>query len=186
MADKATNIILLCEDKQHERFARAFLRERGVERRRIRSVPLPDGRGDAKQWICTQFPSELKAYRAKANHLNNLLIVVTDVDNKTVQQRAETLNQACRESEVVIRREDERVAFILPKWAIETWILALNGQILDENERVEARHKAEAQQLNTVMAEKLSNICKQRDLASPVPSSLEIACHEFQRIAPYL
>lgn len=180
MASKATTIVLLCEDKQHERFARTFLRKRGVESRRIRSL-IHNGNGDAKQWICAQFPNELKAYRAQANHLNNLLIVVTDVDNRTVQERAETLNQACRDCGLPIRRDGERVMFVLPKWAIETWILALAGRAINEGERIDSRHKSEAQGITPKMAEKLFGLCTHH-MELPDQPSLNAACVEFQRI----
>jgi len=187
MVLRATNIILLCEDKQHERFVRAFLRKWcKIDRRRIRLIPIPNGRGDAKKWICNQLPNELKAYRAKANHLNNLLIVVTDVDNITVQQRADTLNQACMDAGVESRRENERVVFIMPKWAIETWILTLNGQDVNEDKQIETRHKQVAQKLNTDIAEKLSDMCKKGGSLA-ITDSLKVACVEFQEhIAQYL
>ena len=181
MGVRASNIILLCEDKQHERFARAFLTKwcSADLRRRIRLVPIPGGRGDAKQWICDQFPSEVKAYRAKANHLNTMLIVITDVDNRTLQQRVTSLDQSCRDCGVEVRRQDERIVFITPKWAIETWIMALNGQVLDENERIGAQKKKIAEPLNTAMAENLADQCKQGRTEVAFPPSLEIACLDF-------
>jgi len=188
MGQRASNIILLCEDKPHERFARAFLKKWcGVDlRRRIRLVPIPDGRGDAKQWVCDRFPSELKAYRVQANHLNNILVVVTDVDNRSLRQRVESLDQACRDSDVEVRRQDERVVFITPKWAIETWILILEGQALDETDRIEGKHKKLAEPINTVMAERLADYCKNGNEDVTFPASLDVACLEFQRVSGVL
>ena len=188
MAVRASNIILLCEDKQHERFARAFLTKwcSANLRRRIRLVPIPEGCGDAKQWICDQLPAEVKAYRAKANHLNNMLVVITDVDNRTLQQRVTSLDQSCRDCGVEVRRQDERIVFITPKWAIETWILALYGQELDENERIDAQTKKIAEPLSRTMAKKLADQCKQGKREVTFPPSLETACLEFNRIASSL
>jgi hypothetical protein len=41
-----------------------------------------------------------------------MLIVITDVDNRTLQQRVTSLDQSCRDCGVEVRRQDERIVFI--------------------------------------------------------------------------
>jgi hypothetical protein len=184
---QATEIVLLCEDKQHERFIRKFLRERNVDRRRIRSVPLPHALGgDAKKWICDHFPEELKAYRSKANNINNILFVVVDVDDETVKKRASALDQACQMRNLPPREKSERVVYILPKWALETWILILDGQILTEDEQVERQHKQKANKVISSVTKTLSVSCKNQIALPQAPPSLIAACAEFQRIAAFI
>jgi hypothetical protein len=97
---RATLIVLLCEDKRHEQFARRFLVECGVSGRRIRSRIAPPGSGDAKQWVRERYPEEVRAYRERANAINNLLLVLTDVDHETVEKRRGNLEQSCRDAGV--------------------------------------------------------------------------------------
>lgn len=183
---KATEIVLLCEDKRHEQFARAFLRGfcPKIHRNRIRTR-IPPPVGDASQWVMQQYPQELKAYRSRANHMNVMLVVIVDADNLSTQARSDDLDSACLSAEVAIRWDKERVVYIIPKWAIETWILALAGNALDENKQITMTHKAKAQKQTTAMAQLLAELCKTQGQAC-LPASLVSACREFERISPCL
>ena len=125
---RATDIVLLCEDKRHEQFARRFLLRRGVPGRRIRSLIAPPGSGDAKLWVRQCYPDEIRAYRTKSNSIHNILFVMTDVDNESVVKRSESLENACHDVRLDGLRSGERIVLALPKWAIETWILSIVPQ----------------------------------------------------------
>jgi len=180
---RATLITLLCEDKRHEQFARRFLMERGVSGRRIRSRIAPPGVGDAKNWVRERYPEELHAYRERANAINNILIVLTDADHETVEKRRETLRQVCRDAEVDTLKVGDRIVLALPKWAIETWILALAGEKLDETERIQPAHKQRAEREWRTAARVLAEYCAGgKGVVAIVPSSLRIACEEYERV----
>ena len=179
---RATLITLLCEDKRHEQFARRFLMERGVSGRRIRSRIAPPGVGDAKRWVRQRYPEEIRAYRERANAINNILIVLTDVDHETVEIRRETLNQACRDAGVDTLKIGDRIALALPRWAIETWILALAGEPLDETERIQPAHKQRVEREWRTAARRLAESCTLgKQLAAIMPASLQTACAEYER-----
>ena len=44
MADRYTQVVILCEDVMHLNFTRRYLIQRGVEERRIRGKVAPAGR----------------------------------------------------------------------------------------------------------------------------------------------
>ena len=180
---RATLITLLCEDKRHEQFIRRFLIERGVSGRRIRSRIAPPGVGDAKNWVREHYPEEIRAYRERANAINNILIIITDVDHETVEKRREILNQACRDAGVDTLKGGDRIALALPKWAIETWILALVGENLDEAERIQPAHKQRAEREWRTAARVLAESCALGKMSGPIiPPSLCIACEEYERV----
>jgi hypothetical protein len=64
------------------------------------------------------------------------LIVVIDADKLTVQNRLNEFRRRIAESQDErVRRcrvEEVNLAHLIPKWSIETWILNLNGETVDE------------------------------------------------------
>jgi len=55
-----------------------------------------------------------------------------DADNHTVQERYNQLNQALADAQYSAVLENERIARLIPKQNVETWILCLNGQPVNE------------------------------------------------------
>jgi hypothetical protein len=122
---------ILVEDRALERFVRHVLLEMGAHRREIRVLPFPVGRGSGKQWIDREYPRQVEAYRRKRSE-NIALVVGTDADEVTVQQRAQRLDDALRDAGCDARTQQERIALWLPRWNIETWLLFLRGDDVDE------------------------------------------------------
>jgi hypothetical protein len=182
-----TEVILLCEDQQHARFARLLLKLRGVSDRRIRAHISPLGQGDAKKWVNECYPGDLTAYRAKANHINNVLIVMSDADNNSVLQRAQQLENACDMNKISGRLPHERVIFVIPKWAIETWILSLTGSDIQEDNQITSHHKklafAKMTQAVTLLAKSCRGITGTKN--NNFISSLFATCQEFDRVREY-
>jgi hypothetical protein len=110
---------LLVEDRALERFVRESLLELGVHRREIYVLPFLAGKGSAKQRVDREYPAQVRAYRRKA-YENIALLVGTDADEQTVQQRARQLADGLQQSGLVPRADDEQIALWLPKWNIET------------------------------------------------------------------
>lgn len=177
----ATEVILLCEDQRHEQFCRRFLLERGVSARRIRACVAPAGQGDAKQWVIDRYPQELRAYRSKANRINNALIVMTDLDQQTMQQRRQKLRLSCQAVDVDDAMPGERILIALPKWAIETWILTLADQAVTEDTRIQQTHKQRAAGKARTAAKLLANQCAsgQNEKIAEILPALKDACLQF-------
>jgi hypothetical protein len=124
-------VIVVLEDSRHEMFVRRYLKNRGMGAREMRIERSPSGRGNAEGWVRRTFLTEVNEYRRR--HAKTALIVVIDADNRTVQERWRQLDQALEDGgkpHVDIGRE--QIARLVPKRNVETWILCLSGDEVDE------------------------------------------------------
>jgi|SRR5271165_1245520 len=124
-------VIVVLEDARHEILARRYLKKRGIGDREMRIERSPSGEGNAEGWVRKTFVKEVNVYRSR--HPKTALIVVIDADNHTVQDRWTQLDQALKDGrKEPVDVEREQIARLVPKRNIETWILCLNGQAVDE------------------------------------------------------
>ena len=115
MSRKA-DVVLLCEDKQHECFFRRLLTRLGYHPRRITVRPYPRGAGSGKAFVTSKFAVEVREQRARCSRMNCVLVTATDADEMTVDRRyQQLLGQLDRP-----RTPEERIAIFIPKWEIET------------------------------------------------------------------
>lgn len=123
-------VIILAEDEMQARFVRRYL-ERLYNARppQIRVAKLPNGRGCGEQWVRQQYANEVKEFRKRSAKAATALIVVIDVDT---EEPAVRLQELQKES-WPLRSDKEKIVHFLPKRNIETWILFLNGTIVEEN-----------------------------------------------------
>jgi hypothetical protein len=132
-------VIILAEDARQSRLTRAWIRARvpAFPRNNIRESEMAWGKGSGSQQVLRQYEVEVKAYLSR--HARKWLIVVIDADNLSVQERLDQLTRELRKSEHDnvrnFRPDAEQVARLVPKWSVETWILSLNGENVDENTR---------------------------------------------------
>ena len=170
--------VLLCEDRQHETFARRFFEKVGWSTRRLRVEFAPKGRGSAVQFVRERFPKELSAYRSNRNRVAQGLLVVLDGDNQGVVGRHNELANACQVQGVKPRGTDEHVAIIVPTWNIETWLAYLIGADVDESKSDYPRldRPRDCQQ----HIDRLYDMCQNKALRHPAPPSLEAACEEYR------
>lgn len=165
--------MLLCEDQQHAAFVRRFLAASGLEVRTVRERICPAGAGDA--WVTAEFPGELRWYRRSG--ASTILIVMLDADVRSVDDRHRQLEQACRDAGVEPRRPDERVAIIVPKRNVETWLAWLTGTAVDEDATyAKLRHERDCDP----QAKALARMCRSSGLRDGAPASLERACEEWR------
>ena len=85
---RASDIIVLCEDRLQEVFVRRFLKQGwGIKQPPIRPVPYPHGGsgGAGEKHVRDNYPNQLKAYRDRSAKAKTILIVVMDADVDTVQ-----------------------------------------------------------------------------------------------------
>lgn len=128
---KGIRIAIVVEDQMLERFLRGCLLLLGYQSREIRVERAPSGKGSGKQWVDKRFATEVKAIRTKQNQ-KLAVLAGTDVDELTISARAKQLEDALENDGTGKRKSDERIAFWLPKWSIETWLLKLADEDVDE------------------------------------------------------
>jgi len=141
---KASQVILLAEDKRQQRFGYLHLKQLGYAIRDVRLVELPAGRQSGEQWVREKYPSQVKALRAR--QAQTLLLVIIDADNRSVTQRADQLHQALQGAGAQGRGPLEGIAHFIPKHSIETWILALSGEPVNENQSYRFAPRVDDQQ----------------------------------------
>ena len=128
-------VIILVEDQLLERFARKALEVLGCRTLRVVLGRPSTGQDSAKQWVDLKYPTEVKTCRQKSHQKGIALLVGTDADQQTVDQRSKALATALQEADLKPRGKDEKIVHWIPRWSIETWGLALTGQSADEKTR---------------------------------------------------
>jgi hypothetical protein len=125
-------VVVLVEDERHKMLVYRYLRKNGLAPRQIRPMTSPSGQGSAEQWVRTTYSDEVKAHRIRCAGASAALIVMIDADTHTVQGRLARLGQALSESGIQPIGNNEQVVQLVPKRNVETWILCLNQQAVDE------------------------------------------------------
>ncbi|NLN02356.1 MAG: hypothetical protein GX174_10700 [Lentisphaerae bacterium] len=176
---RSVNVVILCEDRQHEAFARRFLALAGRGTRVQRVEISPKGRGSGEQFVCARFARELAFYRSRQHRVEQALVVVVDGDAKDALARETQLAEIVMKAGQEPRKASERVAIFVPARNIETWLAYLDGQDVDETtpyprlprERECRRH-----------VDALHKMCRHGALRQPAPPSLAVACEEWKRL----
>ena len=174
---RKVQLVLLCEDRQQEVFARRFLEKAGWYTRSLRVIMAPPGKGSAEQFVREQFPAELHECR---KHANTRLVVMIDGDNQGPHKRLGQLDKECQKQRVRPRQSNEAVAIVVPTWNIETWLAYLDGQDVDETRSNYSKLSHEGDCQRHVNA--LWQMCQQGKLRQPSPPSLDAACAEYKRL----
>ncbi len=130
--NRASLIVVLAEDGRHQGFIRRCLYRLGYENRLIRFAPLPGSRGCGEQWVREHFAAAVKEYRLRCARARTALIVAIDADTGEVDRRLRQLGEALAYAELSARSDDETIVYLIPKRSIETWILCLSGDPVDE------------------------------------------------------
>jgi len=134
-----TFVQVLCEDTQQWVFLRRFFLKRGIPAQKIRSNISPSGRGAGCKYVIDNLPKEVRWYRSNANKLRCCLVVAIDSDvSETVQKRKSEIEKALTDAGESMIDRTERVALLVPRRNVETWICFLLGQ--EVNEEAEYRH----------------------------------------------
>lgn len=173
---RQVQIEVVCEDSQHEAFVRRVLAGLGYDRNRFRVTKSPHGRGAADAWVLAQVPRLLREYRAR--HREYFIVVMMDADRATAKERLRQLDELCLAQGVAPRRAGERVAVLLPKRNIETWLAYLDGDTVDEHS---AYPKLPFASQCQPQVNALLDGCHKNQLREPVPPSLTQACTEYRQ-----
>jgi hypothetical protein len=130
VADRVAELIILAEDLRQGNFARRYLQRAG--HRNLNVKIAPSGRGSGEQFVRENHPIEVEYYRQRSHHRRAGLIVVIDADVKSVNERQSELERALTEAKEPPRGATEMVAVLIPKRNVETWILCLTREPVDE------------------------------------------------------
>ena len=183
MSQRRVQIVILCEDRQQEVFARSFLKKRGFTGL-FRTKICPPGSQSGEQYVRSQYPMEVKAYRQNKNRVSIGLVVLIDADTGTLQDRLNQLANTLDEDAQEKRRSHEAIAIFVPKRNIETWIHYLQGEIVNEEDAYPKFHQNEGVCKTNV--ENLADRCYSQNLPEDAPRSLQAACGELQRLLSLL
>lgn len=172
-------VIILCEDRAHANFIHHHLKKRGFDHR-----ILPKEAGSGKQFVLESYATQVKAYRSKANHLSVALLTIIDADTQTVEQTHARLKERLQKADIEQRQADERIAVLVPKRNIETWMVYLLGSTVDE----ETNYNKEHQLAKDPQAPKRAGITLAQQLGqepgADCPQSLQAAWSELKDRLP--
>jgi hypothetical protein len=174
-------VVILCEDRQHEAFARRFLAKANLSARIQRVEVSPRGRGSGEQFVRERFVKELAYYRSRRHRVQQVLIVLIDADGRDIGERIRQFDSVCTEAQCRCRQHDECVGIVIPARNIETWFAYLEGQPVNEHDTYPRLHRERDCQRHV---DTLFEMCQKGILEDPAPPSLEAACQEYRLRLP--
>ncbi len=126
---KEIEVFVIIEDRNLETFVRKTLSAFGINLRKAHiSQDYPrGGRGSGKHYVSEKYQAVITTVRRKSRE-NKALILGTDADEQTVEERAQTLDALIAPP----RTASERIVYWIPKRHIENWGLHLTGTTVDE------------------------------------------------------
>jgi hypothetical protein len=173
--------VILAEDLQAQVFVAKLLGSLGVEPRQIRRLPLPAGKGGAgEQFVREHYPAEVASFRRRS--AAKALIVHIDADpGYTVAQRHAQLAEALKQDLQAPRRADEGLIELVPKRNIETWLVCLGGQAVDEEQEYPKVMKGREASC-APHAARFADSIRSKQVLMPSSDSLEDGLAEMQRV----
>jgi len=182
---KPTTLILLCEDDTTSMMLRAYLKRHGISHG-IRMNVTQSGSGF--DWVLRHYEMEIDAYRVSKAKVVTWLIVAIDADQGSVPGRINQLDARLKQSEVQrvreMRVEDERIARLVPRRNVETWLLALTGTaVTEEVDYKNTKDKEDWLDLAEPAGLELFNRTRTNaDIPAHFVPSLQHAVHELRRL----
>ena len=175
-----SRIIILAEDQRQETFIRRYLRRMNYTHRQIRSVPLPAGRQSGEQWVRKNYAIEVSTYRQRSSRAETALVVAIDADTHDCNRRSQQLAASLDELAAPARTPQERICHLIPKRHVETWILCLAGNTV--NEETDYRHHPVDQQIPSSALRFFELSRPNAQIPSECVASLRTAIPEIRRI----
>ena len=83
MSRQYVRLVIICEDRQQEVFARAYLVSIGFRYDQIDFKVNPKGKGAGEQFVRNEYLKEVKTYRSKRHSLSIGLIALVDAEPGT-------------------------------------------------------------------------------------------------------
>jgi hypothetical protein len=131
--ERIVNLVILAEDLRSARFLRQYAARRIVHPRAIETRICHSGSAD--QFVRNSFPDEVKKQRwcVRGQIKKAALLVHVDADTGTVAAEHQLLAKALNDAGELGRTASERIAVVVPKYSIETWIHGLSEVSVDED-----------------------------------------------------
>lgn len=175
----SAQIVVLSEDQQHQNFVYWWLRHRGIDRRKIRLLPVPVGKGAGEQYVREQYPSQVQTHRRRAGAQDCQLVTIIDADVLPTQRRFEQLDQSLQDAALEKRSLDERICILSPKRNVETWIHFLVTGPVDEE--TDYKRPAKSAEECKEAARKLAELHHRESAPAEFPPSLQQGWDELKR-----
>lgn len=126
---------VITEDERTQSFVQRILVRLGFDKRRLTPHVKPRfGLGAGEAWVRARYVERVRACRSRMAYQYIGVVAVIDGDRFGLRDRLATLDEALRDDELSARASDEPIAVLVPSWSIETWLLALLGEPVDEAE----------------------------------------------------
>jgi hypothetical protein len=124
-------VFILAEDQRQKQFIHRFLTTSGLNSHQMTIEVSPSGQGSAEQWVRKNFARQARKCRARNTRASTGMFVLLDADSGSVQEHLRELDAALiAEDQPKFNSMTDKIARLIPKWSIETWILFLisNGE----------------------------------------------------------
>lgn len=176
------HVTVLCEDTAHYDFIRTYLTELGVQSRNIKRNPNAHNNGTVK----SQYPKAMNSLPKQDRNLKYFLMVMTDSDNMTFEEKQEEFDGVAAFSERTLR--------FFPTRNIESWLYFIDtgntdAETLRTSKSADGSKKIEAPDFKNRYRNKSSHYAKKlkseicpKGLPDDAPSSLLHACQELTRL----
>ena len=128
------SIDILGEDQRQVSFARRVLEQLSFDPRKFRKQPVPDGGGCGRQFVNSRYAELVRENRQKRSSARRTLVISIDADNQSIRHRKRELDERLTAAYMDVREPTEPVVVWVPKRNIETWILHLTGENVDESQ----------------------------------------------------
>ena len=173
---RRVRVVVVAEDQQQEMFLRQVLRGRRLDPRDMTFLVCAKGGFAADAWVLRTHGEEARILLAVQHaQPRRGLITVIDADELTVERRHRQLDEAAGAEPA--RVSQARIAYVVPRRNIETWLIALAGRQADE---VTDYKKRGAQPEDCrAQAKAFNEQCAQDRASLP---AIAIACRELDRV----
>jgi len=183
MKRRGVRAVVLGEDDAHLRFARYALLRLGFNKREMRLLETPKGKGAGDQHVRTTYATEVQAHRSKASSQAVALLVLIDADTYTIDHRHQQLDQELRQDGLKTRSEKEAVIIWTPKRNIETWIMYLADRKVNEEDDYKPQAEMLDSRVRRKSAERFAELIQDESQRKPdTPDSMRRGIEESRRI----
>lgn len=183
---KPSLVIVLGEDGRQSQLVYRFLLNVGILPNQIRIQTAPSGRGAAEQWVRENYLREVIACRRRIkSKAKTALVVVLDADTQKVRKRFDGLAKLLVDNnQPAMDEKREPVAHLIPKRNVETWILSLNQEPVDEKQDYKGtRNESDWSKLIPEASKALHNLYTV-DQTQNILDSLRRGVQELRRTFP--
>jgi len=132
MNERIAQIVLLVEDTNQENLLRRYLQQCGHDNRNMRIQKSPGGQGSGEQFVREGYATEVRTVRSQLRRTKACLIAMIDADSGSVEERRRQFERVLQDAKEPARGASEPILNLVPKRNVETWILCLNSEKVDE------------------------------------------------------